>query len=95
MTEVVRLYGEGLAKPDELTLARIEREREEASQRLARTRDIAALQASMARLDAEQQIARQPRQQRRMAPDEVVAYLRSLPSLWNDAGPEGVGSTEP
>ena len=35
MTEVVRLYGEGLAKPDELTLARIEREREEASQRLA------------------------------------------------------------
>ncbi len=35
MTEIVRLYGEGLAKPDELTLARIEREREEASQRLA------------------------------------------------------------
>ena len=24
-----------------------------------------------------------------MAPDEVVAYLRSLPTLWNDAGPEG------
>ncbi len=33
----------------------------------------------MARLDAEQQVARQPRQQQRMAPDEVVAYLRSLP----------------
>ena len=48
MTEVVRLYGEGLAKPDELTLARIEREREEASQRLAKTRDIAAWQATMA-----------------------------------------------
>ena len=89
MTEVVRLYGEDLAKPDELTLARIEREREEASQRLAKTRDIAAWQATMARLDAEQQIARQPRQHQRMAPDEVVAYLRSLPSLWNDAGPEG------
>ncbi len=89
MTEVVRLYGEGLAKPDELTLARIEREREEASQRLATTRDIAAWQATMARLDAEQQVARQPRQQQRMAPDEVVAYLRALPSLWNDAGPEG------
>ena len=43
----------------------------------------------MARLDAEQQVARQPRQHQRMAPDEVVAYLRSLPSLWNDAGPEG------
>ena len=24
-----------------------------------------------------------------MAPDEVVAYLRSLPSLWKDSGPEG------
>ncbi len=89
MTEIVRLYGEGLAKPDELTLARIEREREEASQRLAKTRDVAAWQATMARLDAEQQVARQPRQQQRMAPDEVVAYLRSLPTLWNDAGPEG------
>jgi hypothetical protein len=32
MTEVVRLYGQDLAKPDELTLARIERERDEASQ---------------------------------------------------------------
>ena len=43
----------------------------------------------MARLDAEQQVARQPRQQQRMAPDEVVVYLRSLPSLWADSGPEG------
>jgi hypothetical protein len=24
-----------------------------------------------------------------MAPDEVVEYLRSLPSLWTDSGPEG------
>jgi hypothetical protein len=43
----------------------------------------------MARLDAEQQVARQPRQHQRIAPDEVVAYLRSLPSLWTDSGPEG------
>ena len=89
MTEVVRLYGEGLAKPDELTLARIEREREEASQRLAKTRDVAAWQATMARLDAESTVAKQPRQHQRMAPDEVVAYLRSLPTLWTDSGPEG------
>jgi hypothetical protein len=89
MTEVVRLYGEGLAKPDELTLARIDRERDEASQRLAKTRDVAAWQATMARLDAEQQVARQPRQHQRMAPEEVVTYLRSLPSLWDDSGPEG------
>ena len=59
------------------------------SQRLAKTRDIAAWQATMARLDAEQQVARQPRQHQRMAPDEVVAYLRSLPTLWADSGPEG------
>jgi hypothetical protein len=43
----------------------------------------------MARLDAEQQVAKQPRQHQRMASDEVVAYLRSLPTLWTDAGPEG------
>ena len=89
MTEVVRLYSEGLAKPDELTLERIEREREEASQRLATTRDIAAWQATMARLDAETEVAKQSRQHQRMAPDEVVEYLRALPSLWADAGPEG------
>ena len=85
----MKQYGEGLAKPDEVTLARIEREREEASQRLANTRDVAAWQATMARLDAEHQVARQPRQERRLAPDEVVVYLRSLPSLWADSGPEG------
>jgi hypothetical protein len=43
----------------------------------------------MARLDAESAVARQPRQHQRVAPEEVVAYLRSLPSLWNDSGPEG------
>ena len=58
-------------------------------QRLAKTRDIAAWQATMARLDAEEQAARQPRRDRRLAPDEVVAYLRSLPALWADSGPEG------
>jgi hypothetical protein len=89
MSEVVRMYGEDEGRPDELTLARIDREREEASQRLAKTRDIAAWQATMARLDAEQEVARQPRHHQRMAPDEVVAYLRSLPSLWTDSGPEG------
>ena len=43
----------------------------------------------MARLDAESAVAGQPRQQHRMAPDEVVEYLRSLPSLWADSGAEG------
>ncbi len=89
ITEVVRLYGEDQSRPDELTLTRIERERVEASQRLAKTRDIAAWQATMSKLDAEVEVARQPRQERRLEPAEAVAYLRSLPSLWSDSGPEG------
>ncbi|CAN5637359.1 hypothetical protein BH23CHL8_BH23CHL8_12560 [soil metagenome] len=43
----------------------------------------------MARLDAETEVARQPRYERRLEPAEVVDYLRALPSLWADAGPEG------
>lgn len=43
----------------------------------------------MARLDAEEEVARQPRRCSRLSAPEVVAYLRSLPSLWSDAGPEG------
>lgn len=89
ITQVVSLYGHEPGRVDELTLARIEREREEASARLAKTRDIGAWQATMARLDQETEVARQPRPETRLAPDEVVAYLRSLPALWMDAGPEG------
>ena len=43
----------------------------------------------MLRLDAEAEVARRPRDDRRMAPAEVVAYLRSLPAMWADSGPEG------
>ena len=35
------------------------------------------------------EVARQPRQERRLAPSELVADLRSLPTLWADSGPEG------
>ena len=89
ITEAVSLYGEDPGRADELALARIERQREEASQRLAKTRDIGEWQATMLRLDAEAELAKQPREDRRLAPDEVVAYLRSLPAMWTDAGPEG------
>jgi DNA invertase Pin-like site-specific DNA recombinase len=89
ITEVVGLYGEEDERPDELTLARIARERDEASQRLAKTRDITAWQATMARLDAEEEVARQPHRSSRLAAPEVVGYLRSLRSLWSDAGPQG------
>jgi len=48
ITEVVRLHGGYRPCADELTLARIERAREEASRQLAKTCDVVAWQATMA-----------------------------------------------
>ena len=90
MTEVVRLYGEGLAKPDELTLARIEREREEASQRLAKTRDVAALAGHDGA--GSMRSSRWPGSHASSSawhPTRSSRTSRSLPKLWNDSGPEG------
>ena len=89
ISEVVRLYGGQPRQADELTLARIAREREEASHRLTKTRDIVGWQATMARLDAEEEVTRQPQEGGRLSPREVVEYLRSLPVLWADSGPSG------
>jgi hypothetical protein len=89
VTEAVRLYHDRPSRVDEVTLARIGREREEAGRRLAKTRDVAAWQREMARLDAEEQAAREPVEAGRLSSEEVVDYLRSLPSLWADAGPDG------
>ena len=65
---------------DELALARIARERDDAGRRLAKTRDIAAWQATMARLDAEEAVARRAAGAVGKAP-EIVDYLRSLRAL--------------
>jgi DNA invertase Pin-like site-specific DNA recombinase len=89
ITEVVRRHAEYRPRADELTLARIERAREETAHELARTRDLATWQATMARLDAQEAIAREPTDCRRLTPPEIVDYLRSLPTLWADAGPDG------
>jgi hypothetical protein len=43
----------------------------------------------MARLDAEEAWAKEPVEERRLSSAETVAYLRSLPALWQDSGPEG------
>ncbi len=43
----------------------------------------------MARLDAEEQVAKEPVESRRLTPPEIVDYLRSLPSLWAAAGLAG------
>ena len=89
ITAAVRLYNERPAQVDKVTLARIDRDREELGRRLARNRDVAAWQTGMSRLDGEEQLAREPVQSGRLAPPEVVAYLRSLPKLWTDSGPDG------
>jgi DNA invertase Pin-like site-specific DNA recombinase len=89
ISEVVRLHDAYRPRADELTLARIARARDEAGRQLTKTRDLSAWQATMARLDAEERIAREPVVSRRLTPTEIVDYTRSLPRLWADAGPDG------
>lgn len=89
ITEVVRRYHDRPTRVDGAALARISQEREEASRRLAKSRDVMAWQREMAQLDAEEQAARDPVERGRLAPSEVIAYLRSLPSLWAESGPDG------
>jgi hypothetical protein len=78
-----------LEPADELTLARIGRARDEAGRTLAKTRDVGSCQATMTRLDAEERVAREPVETRRLTPSEIVDYTRSLPRLWADSGPDG------
>jgi hypothetical protein len=89
ITEAVRLYNDRPPQVDKVTLARIDRDREELGRRLSRTRDVTAWQTGMSRLDGEEQLAREPVRSGRLTPPEVVAYLRSLPKLWADSGPDG------
>ena len=73
---------------DELALARIKREREQAALRFAKDRDLGRLEATMAHLDAEAAAA-VVRPSRIPTAAEARAYLESLPELWaatSDAG---------
>lgn len=72
---------------DEVGLRRIARQRDAALARYAATRDTAALEAAMERLDAEEAALRTPTASR---PDwsEVCAILRDLPAMWRDATDE-------
>ncbi len=89
ITEVVSRYHDQPPRIDDAALARVSREREEASRRLAKSRDVMAWQREMAQLDAEEQATRNPVERGQLTSSEVVAYLRSLPSLWSDSGPDG------
>jgi hypothetical protein len=89
ITEIVRRYHNRPTRVDDAALAHVAREREEAGRRLDRTRDVLAWQREMAQLDAVEQAAHEPLEAGRLSSAEVVAYLRSLPSLWADSGPDG------
>jgi hypothetical protein len=52
------------------------------------SRDVVAWQATMTRLDATEALARQPLEAPRLSAPEIVDYLRNLPRLWADAGPD-------
>ena len=88
LAEVVRLHAAHRPEVDDLALARIDREREAATRKLALTRDVVAWQSAMSRLDAAEALARQPLARGRLTPPEIVAYLRSVPALWADSGPD-------
>lgn len=73
-------------EPDRLALLRVDRERDAAVVRYRRDRDTGELAATMARLDVDEQRARDAQAPQALEPAEVVAYLRDLPAVW-DAAP--------
>jgi hypothetical protein len=77
---------------DFLAQARLKRERERAALQFAKDRDFGRLEATLARLDAEAEAARE-RPSRRPTAAEARAYLESLPELWaktSDAGRKAI-----
>jgi DNA invertase Pin-like site-specific DNA recombinase len=73
---------------DDFTRARIERDRQLAIGRYVRDRDIAELQATMARLDTEEARA-QELVTVEVSPESVRYYLANPSKLWEDTEPEG------
>jgi len=77
------------ARADRLAPRRIAAERDRAMQRFVADRDVAALQATMARLDAREQEAAAERPLPTPTAAQVRRYLADLPRLWRTSGPEG------
>jgi DNA invertase Pin-like site-specific DNA recombinase len=73
---------------DELAFARIRRDREAATQRYIRDRDVDALRAAMARLDADEERARVTESPTPTAA-QARAYLEDLPRLWDETTVDG------
>ncbi len=88
ITEVVRRYHDRPPRVDSVTLARISHERERrrgAWRRRGTSRPGSARWHSSTRGAGRTGAGRA----QRLSSAEVVAYLRSLPSLWADSGPDG------
>ena len=73
------------AEPDRLAIARIGRERDAAMARYRRDRDTRALDAAMTALDEQEAEAQAGGPAAALDAAAVVAYLRDLPRLWDDA----------
>ena len=73
---------------DPFSLRRIARERDKATAQYVGDRDIRALQATMARLDAEEKTAKS-RPQVPVTARDVRRYLTDLPRLWRETEPAG------
>ncbi len=73
------------SSPDEVALARIERERDAATSRYRRDRDSGAFDHAMSWLDAEESEARRPREVEGVPADVAVRYLRELSTTWRKA----------
>lgn len=89
LTAVVGAVGPSQQGPDRVTLARVAHQRDAATTKYIQDRDVAALEATMARLDAEEQEARQERVVDGVPPAEAVRYLPELQPTWEaaDGGP--------
>ena len=89
LTSVVAGVAPVTEGPDREAIARVAREREAATGRYIRDRDVLALEATMSRLDAEMQDAVRERVVDGVPPATAVRYLRELCSTWEaaDGGP--------
>ena len=87
IAEVERAVGERAdPAPDQFRLARIRRDRQQATRRLEVDRDVAAWKATMERLDLDEAHARVSNGLS-LTPGEIAASLRDLQSLFGDAEP--------
>jgi DNA invertase Pin-like site-specific DNA recombinase len=83
LVEAAADYSSNYSQPDRLAPQRIEAERRRALERYARDRDVAALEARMAALDAEE--AAPMLEPSRIEWREVLPWLRDLAGLWAEA----------